>query len=153
MTLSISEREKLRALSCTPMEIMSPCSPRLSPRMTFKSDLRESMKTKSLSLSTKKSSSPRSATNAMDSLGDSLWSPRQGEPLSPRAVIPGTSTYLKTEYKEAVQEQMETNHPLPSMLHLHYALLLENTATSLFVLLYDCNLYLFITILQVVQLD
>ena len=131
MNLSISEREKLRALSCTPMEIMSPCSPRLSPRMTFKSDLRESMKTKSLSLSMKKSSSPRPATNAMNSLGDSLWSPRQGEPLSPRAVIPGTSTYLKTEYSEAVQEQMETNHPLPSMLHLQYALLLENTATSI----------------------
>ena len=51
-------------------------------------------------------------------------------PNSPRQVIQGTSTYLQEEYKKAVEEQMETNDPMHSMLHLSFALLLENTATT-----------------------
>jgi tetratricopeptide (TPR) repeat protein len=38
---------------------------------------------------------------------------------------------LQEEYKQAVEEQMATNNPMHSMLHLNYALLLENTATTI----------------------
>lgn len=123
--LALSQRAK------TPMDIASPCTPKLSPRMDFVADLR-STKSKNVFLSPRLSnrSSESSMSNSSRLVRPSL-SPRKTPNGSPRAVVKGTATYLGSEYKNAIKNlyRDEGNRPPASMLHLNYALLLENTAT------------------------
>ena len=124
--LALSQRAK------TPMGIASPCTPKLSPRMDFVADLRnKGRKSAFMSPRLSNQSSENTMSNTRRLVRPSL-SPRKTPNGSPRAVVKGTATYLGSEYKNAIKNLYleEDNRPPASMLHLNYALLLENTATS-----------------------